>query len=245
MKAILVAVDYWDLLAITLPWNRHHFESVAIVTSPEDVPKLTDLARANWADIIVTNKFYEHGAQFNKWAALEYGLDYIGRDGWLCLLDADVMWPMNTPYFELVPGKLYTPLRRMFEDLTQPIPPEECWGRYPVHHNTAEWAGYTQIFHADDPVLGPPPWHETNWKHAGGADSYFQRKWPACNKVRPPFEVLHLGRAGSNWCGRSSPFLDGTAGPRMEANLRAVRSLGAQRRAHAHKGEHRYDHEKL
>ena len=36
MNAILVCVDYSDLLAITLPHNRHHFNKVMVVTTPED-----------------------------------------------------------------------------------------------------------------------------------------------------------------------------------------------------------------
>lgn len=245
MRAILTCVDYWDLLAITLPWNRHHFESVHIVTTPADIPKLEDLACSCQADLIPTEKFYEGGAQFNKWAALEYGLDVMGRTGWICLMDADVLWPMNIPYMNLCQNSLYTPLRYMMEDLSKPIPPEESWYKYPIHRNIHEWAGYTQIFHATDPVLGEPPWHETNWKHAGGADSFFQLKWSSIRKIRPNFKVLHLGPPGTNWCGRSTPFLDGTSPERMHQNIRAIRQLAMERAQARHKGEHKYDHEKL
>ena len=42
MRAILVAVDYADLLAITLPYNRQHFYEVMVVTS---LDKLDDETR--------------------------------------------------------------------------------------------------------------------------------------------------------------------------------------------------------
>ena len=44
----------------------------------------------------------------------------------------------------------------------------------------------------------------------GGADSAFHNKWPVTKKVRPPFEVLHLGEPFTNWAGRASIYADGT-----------------------------------
>ena len=39
--------------------------------------------------------FYADGAAFNKWKALELALDSYGRRGWLCVMDADVIWPQH------------------------------------------------------------------------------------------------------------------------------------------------------
>lgn len=232
MRAILVSVDYTDLLALTLPHNRQHFSQVVVVTSPEDYTNVLPVAWENGADIFATDAFYRGEAKFNKWAALEEGLDWMGRSGWLCLMDADVVWPKSVCVSEdggdlfLEPkavvdpdggptsfkaGQLVTPLRRMLTDLSQTIPmeQEDEWRKYPVHQNVEEWAGYSQIFHASDPVLRSLPWHEVDWKHAGGADSYFQIRWARQNKVRPAFEVLHLGPTRENWCGRATPYLGG------------------------------------
>jgi hypothetical protein len=245
MNAILVSVDYSDLLAITLPYNRHHFNRVMVVTRPNDFHNVFPIAQANQAVVYTTDAFYRDGAVFNKWAALEEGLTWMGREGWICIMDADVLWPkklivhregellgLGIPVLGgaehgiiLRTGQLCTPRRRMWRswpDNPLPIrlsdfwlgghraPGEEHWEEFPLHRNEVEFAGYSQIFHADDPVLGSPPWHQTNWKHAGGADSFFQAKWVQANKIRPPFEVLHLGPAGQNWCGRATPYLDGT-----------------------------------
>jgi hypothetical protein len=290
MRAIMVAVDYADLLAITLPYNRHHFDQVCIVTdgkSYNGVRRVVDsLPGGNDQNyIFVTESFYAKGATFNKWRALEDGLDWMGREGWICIMDADVLWPRNVnlctcpchsgiagmihftacckPGEALRRGKLYSPLRRMLEDTSHkfhhPIspytgeatgiplhlhfPPESQWDQYPIHRNVGEWAGYTQIFHADDPVLGPAPWHETDWKHAGGADSFFQAKWKKEDKVRPDFEVLHLGPAGMNWCGRATEFVGGGKPIDADRNLSVLKQFMHGRRLQT--GPEKFQHEKL
>jgi len=228
MRAITVCVDMADLLAVTLPYNRHHFDEMMVVTSLAD-EATAEIARTYNCVRYATNSFYADDALFNKWRALEEGLNYFDRKGWLCLIDPDVLWPKRVKAGVLdsgalllgnggmstvaLPGMLQTPRRRMLSDLSQlrerGLPLEEEWPLFPLHPQQREWAGYTQIFHADDPHLGTPPWHQVDWKHAGGADSFFQQKWSADEKLRPPFEVLHLGPAGKNWCGRVTPYLDG------------------------------------
>lgn len=251
MRAILVCVDYADILQLTLPYNAHHFEEIWVVTTRHDTQTQAFFFSLNFCDFghkvvpYYTDAFYDDGADFNKWKALEEALDVMGRRGWLCIMDADVLWPKKVPPFELVPGCLYTPKRRMKEDIESLLtpPPESEWTKYPLHRQQQEFAGYSQIFHADDPVLGSPPWHETNWKHAGGADSFFQMKWPDQKKVRPPFEVLHLGPAGENWCGRASGYIDGRKDEQSLERLAKVRNYVRGRSNKT--GPDRFSHEKL
>jgi hypothetical protein len=229
LRAILVSVDYADLLAITLPYNRHHFSEVMVVTSFTDTASAA-VAEANNCKVYKTNSFYTDGATFNKFRAMEEGLDAFGRYGWMCIMDADVLWPKHIDWSFLKDNCmqsgdyfLYTPLRRMCEETH--VPHEPYWRSYPLHPQQIEWAGYTQIFHADDPHLPAAPWHQTNWKHAGGADSFFQQLWPASHKLRPPFECLHLGPAGMNWAGRVTPFTDGTQHPDAQHRLNTLRNF--------------------
>lgn len=224
MRAILISVDYADLLEVTLPYNCHHFEEVMVVTSSQDQDTQVTAHRYG-AEVFVTDSFYEPPAVFNKWKALEEGLDAFGRHGLLCLMDADVLWPKELPEMEYAWNYLYTPLRRMWRDPKLPILPEHQWSRLPIHRNLAEWAGYTQIFHGTDLHLPNPPWHQINWRHAGGADSFFQQLWRPENKLRPPWEVLHLGDAGRNWCGRATPLLNGSRPPEADARLERVRAF--------------------
>lgn len=249
LRAILVCVDYSDLLAITLPYNRHHFSEIMVVTSFNDAATVK-ITLDNGASVYQTDVFYHYGAVFNKFAALEKALDCFGRHGWMCIMDADVLWPKYIDWTFLIdylfepedptdPHSplemqdsqfLYTPLRRMMLDVTQPVPQEPYWKSFPLHPQQAEWAGYTQIFHADDLHLPLAPWHQTDWKHAGGADSFFQQLWPASCKLRPPFECLHLGPAGQNWCGRTSPLTDGSVPAQADERMLHLRKFMRQRR---------------
>lgn len=243
MRAVIVSVDYGDFLALTLPFNRRHFSDVLVVTTERDAVTV-EVALHHGCDVHVTDAFYRGGADFNKWLALEEGLDWFGRDGWLTLLDADVVLPREFEGFQPSPGYLYSPLRRMWLNPTGVVPLQEDWKSLPLFEDY-EHAGYTQTFHCADPVLGPGPWHETNWRHAGGADSFFQQRWPVGRRTRPAFEVLHLGPAGANWCGRVTPTLDGTMPPTDVVTERSGKLRAYRRGRVGVPAADRYRHEKL
>jgi len=228
MKAFIVSVDYTDILAMTLPIQRKFFDRVTVITSTADAPNVSKVTDLLDVQLFVTDLFYANGADFNKWAALEAGLDACGgRSGWITILDADVVYPENAK-FDLVKGKLYSPLRYMYPALDR-IPPEDEWSKYPIHRNCSEWAGYSQTFHAEDPVLGIAPWHQINWRHAGGADSFFQRKWDIRNKVRPEWNCLHVGPSGCNWTGRVSAYADGSVPSDADFKTQKLRKYMKQR----------------
>lgn len=216
VRSLIICVDYHDILSVTLPHNRPQFESVLVVTSPADT-KTADVAASCGADVLVTDAFYERGAHFNKYAAIEQGLDYMGRHGWICLMDADIAIPRRRPGWSPRVGYLYTPRRRQMERIPASLPEERFWRRNKPVKANEEFAGYFQMFHADDPVLeGRRYWHDLHWMWAGTGDSYFHAMWPENKKARPPFEVLHLGPVRTNWAGRSTPFADGTLHPDAE-----------------------------
>lgn len=242
LRAILVCVEYSDILARTLDYNHHHFSEIMIVTAPHDRWTIELVQQSQFPNALlhITSAFYDHGATFNKWAALEEGLDAFGRHGILCVMDADVFWPRELPIFFPEKGNLYVPKRHMMHSITDPIPAEDQWEQFPLHRNWREFSGYSQIFHADDPHLGPSPWHQTNWKHAGGADSFFAKKWPGPNRIRPPFEVLHIGKPSCNWCGRVSEYSDGSKPVTGSERHRTFMKFMKERRR-----THGYGHERF
>lgn len=237
LRAAMVSVDYGDLLEITLPHNRHHFAEVLVVTTPGDL-RTQQCALTHDCRLHLTKAFYHDGADFNKWKALEEGLDAYGRHGWMCLLDADIMWPRQLVKMYYDPDCLYGPPRLILPS-GKSVPAEEEWqslGMFP----DCEFAGYTQIFHADCSHLKPAPWHQMDWRHAGGGDTFFQAQWPKRYKIRTPWQVLHLGTPGQNWCGRVTPLTDGTQLPGAKMRSYRLRRFMEQR---AKTG--RYTHERL
>ena len=201
MNGLVVCVNYADFLARTLPRNASHFDHIVVVTTPDDVATRAVVHGCDHAELFVTQAFTKHGAVFNKGLAIEEGFDFLGRDGWMCVWDADTVMPRDMDLNDLPPNRLYAPRRRICSK------PErwddgEDWRRFPRYRDR-EFAGYFQLFHASDPVLATRPWYGTHWRHAGGCDSDFQAKWPRERKVRLPFDVLHLGKPGVNWAGRT------------------------------------------
>jgi hypothetical protein len=208
VNAAIVCVDFADILALTLPRNRHHFDDVLVVTSYADTDTAA-VAIDNCAMVYRTGAFTRNGEQFNKFAALEEGLTYYRHCGWLALLDADVIWP-HAPLPKLEEGRLYSFDGRRILREGETIPPEEEWEKLPADPTNgpdgcsphSECMGFTQIFHCNDPALGKPPWHRTDLPTAAIGDSIFQNKWDQALKTWLPGHVLHIGDIASHWCGR-------------------------------------------
>lgn len=231
MKAITVCVEYDDLLAISLPENARHFDRMLVVTSPTD--HATTLVANSFENVLAyhTDAFYRRGADFNKGLALEEGFNVLGRDGWICILDADTVLPRDVDFSMLEIGKLYCPKRRILTDPTQWSRGLD-WSTLPTPP-VIEHAGYCQIFHADDPIIkGLRPWYGTNWRHAGGCDSDFHQHWPPSRKIWLPWEVLHLGPHGKNWYGRYTARLDGSEPDHAAQRREAWHQMWKDRRKH-------------
>ena len=230
INAVTVSVDFGDILALTLPYNRCHFNRFLVVTVPYDEQTIK-VAEENDCEVFTTGDFYNGGAEFAKYAGLEAAIaSWTGRNGWMCFLDADTVWPREgdwrerIAYMPLQKGFLHGPFRHVKESLEGGIPPEAQWSEYPRHPVHSEFPGYTQIFHSEDEVLGPLPWHEVDWRHAGGGDSFFQMKWPDDRRIRLAMPTLSLGPHGVNWCGRSSPYVDGSVHPEAAARKNRVKA---------------------
>ena len=198
LNAITVCVGYSDKLTTTLPLNRIHFDRYLIVTDKQDTAT-HDLACKYGCDLLVTNAFKRYGALFNKGLAIEEAFDQLGRRGWFCILDADIVLPDRPVLNNPDKDTLYVPIRRVTSDIEV-----MDWSDLPSPTKPNEFDGYCQIFNAGAEALKEKPWYGIDWIHAGGGDSDFEHKYT--KKQRPPFEVLHLGlegkdRIGDNWLG--------------------------------------------
>jgi hypothetical protein len=225
MRAFIVSAEFGDFLGVTLPYNRHHFDEVTVITSRRDRYTIAR-AEENNADVFLTECWWDCGAMFDKWKALEKCLDAKGTHGPLCLMDADILWPKNIGNFKPKMNHLYTPHRRILKNHLGPIPPEKEWKDLPRAWPDEEFVGYTQVFYGEDIHVAEKPWfhglYET-YGTAGFADVYFQARWPHHKKFRPPWEVLHLGLPMENWCGRTSQAMTGKWFPKRHERMRILR----------------------
>lgn len=232
IKSLTVCVDYDDFLAITLPRNMRHFSRTLVVTSPADT-RTQELARREGAECYVTDAFYRGGAAFNKGAAVEEAFRVLGRDGWICVWDADIVMP-ECIQFPRETDCLYVPVRCMFERPDR-FADDLDWRELPVPTQPHEFDGYFQLFHAS---ALEPPWYGTTWTHAGGCDSEFEFKFPEPRRRRAPFTVLHLGseimegtQIGRNWRGRVTPRIDtGEVSPAAAVREAEIRQMAVDRR---------------
>ena len=227
LRGILVCVEYDDLLEITLPRNLQCLDEVLVVTSPADLRTQALVAATPRARLHVTDAFYRRGAEFNKGWALEEGFDAMGREGWILILDADIVLPPGRAWPDRDPQRLYGARRRMLDDVSQWSPTLD-WSTLPVGSNPAI-VGYFQLFHADATAIATRPWYSTDWRHCGGSDDDFRCRWPEPQQVHLPFHVLHLGPQFRNWCGRTTPRRDGMELP-VADRVAGMQRIYAQRR---------------
>jgi hypothetical protein len=247
-RAFITCVGFADILAATLPKNAVHFSSTVVITTPDDEETVRVAESVPSVSVYRSDAFHRRGEPFNKGCAIEESLRFFldGGDmpgGYFAILDADVVMPAEITWPQLRHECLYSPLRRMMEELPNPlvVPPEDAWTRFPLHPQQHEWAGFFQLAHASAPPLKTLPWYPTSWRTAGGCDSEFQAKWQPKDKIRLPFEVLHIGPAGENWIGRVTPFADGTIPEGAAERRQALRDLIRKRRP----GPDRFVHEKV
>jgi len=229
VNGITVSVNYDDLLAVTLPRNAKLLERVVVVTTPDDHRTLAVTARVPNAVVYCTDAFTRDGATFNKGLAIEEGLSFMGRRGWLLSFDSDVLLPPDfPPQKKLDERVLYAPWRRILEDASRwekYIHPAK-WLTLPRFDETWEFAGACLLFHANAPHLGKPPWFGTTWEGAQGYDSDFFLRWPRPLRHRWDYDVLHLGPHSANWYGRQTRRLDGSL---PEGYEKAARRIAAMR----------------
>jgi hypothetical protein len=227
MNSIVCCVDFDDFLRITLPKNIHHFDRTVVVTAPHDI-YTAEVCAQHGADCFITDAFYKDGACFNKGAAMEEGFDVLGREGWICIWDADIVMPESMDLSNLREDCLYGVPRRILDD-PHAYHPEIAWleARMTTGH---EFQGFFQLFNASSLGL-IKPWYGTTWKHAGGCDNDFLANWPDKRRVILPFEVLHLGPAWENWHGRVSPRVDtGEVMPQSEMRSKLQREMFEEQR---------------
>ena len=234
IEVIITSVGYGDFLAITLPETKQWFESITVVTAPEDRNTIA-LAEREGVSTHITSVWHENGARFNKAAAINSVLDHLaldGTDSWVLSLDADILLhaDLRPDVADLDSQGLYSIKRRMCEteqewrelvtgrrrvdELPLYVPAVvngKVWKHRPTD-NPAALCGYLQLWHATKAVGVKRLPASTN---AAGYDVLFAFSFPdALRSFIEGREVLHLGPRKTNWDGRVSPWWNLSAAER-------------------------------
>jgi glycosyltransferase involved in cell wall biosynthesis len=190
LHALVVSVDYAPELARSIDRWLTGLASLVVVTCARDEATIA-LARARGARLHVTEAFYEDGAYFNKWRALQQARALLPAGDWHAFIDADVVppdeWQTQLEAAEPTVGTLHG-ARRVDE--------------HGALIHDAELAGFFHLFHSSDPRAAHPL--ERDWLHAGNGDSAFLRRWPRRLQRLLPLTLVHLGEPRRNWCGKGN-----------------------------------------
>lgn len=93
LEGVIVSIQYWDYLAITLPNNKQYFDKLVVVTDSKDI-KTKKICELNNVECVVTDDFYLDDPKIaNKARGINKGLEKLSKDGWVVQLDADIWLP--------------------------------------------------------------------------------------------------------------------------------------------------------
>ena len=230
IEAITVCVNYADFLSWFLLANARHFDRLVVVTDTKDA-RTAALCEHYNVECLKTDVFYDNGQAFDKGAAINAGLETLGRDGWVAHIDCDIILPPRTrPLIEaanLDPAMIYGTDRMLcqsFEDWIQYIGFPETQHSQNIFINArafplgtrvgALWGdGYVPIgfFQLWNPGVSGKQLYNTH-SDAGRGDFAFATTWPRARRsLLPEIMAVHLESEKApnamNWRGRrSKPF---------------------------------------
>lgn len=95
IEAVTCCVNYCDFLQEVEPFVRPLVDRWLIVTTPQD-DATRDLCRRRGMECLVTDDFHREGAKFDKAMGIDRGLQQLSYDGWVLVMDADIVIP---PHF--------------------------------------------------------------------------------------------------------------------------------------------------
>lgn len=209
LTAICVCVNYDDFLSITLPQNISHFDKYLVITSENDTKtiKLIEKYNEEYNDkkvkLIKTNIFYENDSRFNKGAAIRYAQKRLlinSNVQWICILDADIVLPVNFRDICIKTCKnkylLYGAQRINYETYEDYLNDKST----SLGDENEVGIGFLQIYFQQK---NKPKFYATRFKTAAVCDMEFKSKWGKGFK-NIGFPVKHLGQSRTNWKGRET-----------------------------------------
>lgn len=192
-----VGAGYAERLARALPVWADTLDSLVVVTKPscDATRRLVDELDAPNVRVVTTDVFTEHGATFNKAAALCVAYAACDPLDWVLHADADVVPPADwraRSESRLRKGCLHG-CRRQLSDGADGDNGERFWPY-----------GYFQLWHTSDSAAWGWPIFDVRHRTCGGYDADFSERWSRARWRELPFRVKHVGEPRSNWCGEGA-----------------------------------------
>ena len=156
VECLVVSENYGDLLKYALPTVKKNFCNTMVITSNRD-KETKQVCLDNNVEYLVTDDFFESGKEFDKEAALNFGLSRLWREEWILLLDADIVLPDNVR--ETIDAKdlredcLYGCQRRICEVKKDFISNPYVYAYDRPAHSMLWPGGFFQLFHSSHPVM--------------------------------------------------------------------------------------------
>lgn len=203
VHGVCTCVNFSDYLDITLHYNIDVFDSITVVTSPSDIKTQKVCEKYN-VNPVLTDKFFDDDAPFNKGKGINEGLQQMDKSDWVCIFDSDMIFPkFKNILYKLDKGCLYGMKRRdiganlnkirfPLTDISDiPLPTHCTWiiGCFQLYHSSYGNMMYSEKFNS-----------------AENSDNQFTNAWS--KKDRRVFQGLigfHISTPKENWYGRISP----------------------------------------
>lgn len=202
-------MNYADFLECIAP-NVKHFDRWLVVTHESDT-RTQEVCRRFGMEVLLSQRLYENGAVFHKAAALNEGLEALDQDGWVAVMDSDILLPHDFRErleFQALDKECLYGLggRRICNTLHEftTLAASEPWADNLIH--TTFVIGFFNLFHLSQERNRYPDDVSTD---ASTYDVVFSDRFPAPLRRYLPFVCLHAGAASRNWWGRvTDPFFD-------------------------------------
>jgi len=214
LEAVIISVDYSDVLKITLSENHHIFDNIIVVTTPKDKKTQNVCKKYENCTVVLTDSFYEDGCKFNKGKGINIGYEHLKYKQWIANIDSDVVLPKNFKdlFFSLKINKEHLYWLRRIE-----FPTKKEWncfletGKCNPPRIEEDAIGFLQIFNYNSKVFtllrkynDNKPYCELS-SDASISDLEFKNKWDQKLRTLIRIPCYHLGEYEKNWNGRITP----------------------------------------
>ena len=233
LEGVVVCDRYHDFLRNTLPYNKHLFDKLVVVTSYED-KETQRVCEYNHVKCVRSDAMEARKGHFRKGMGINAGLAALDGDGWVVHLDADMLLPPQTRFLleraQLDEGMIFGIDRfivkgfRAYQKFREELPLQhECdtfvhLDALPLGTRVMSGAGggyvpigFFQMWHPRVSGITRYPEGHTN---AGREDMLMAKQWVRARRGFIPEVVgYHLESddavMSSNWNGRKTALFTG------------------------------------